>query len=312
MDIPNPAREEKIQAPLLVIGILFVLTIGTSFLPASWFGIENKVTKYQPLNLGSLASIANEENDTDRDGIISWKEFVSQSLAIAPETAAEPLESDPRAIAALNDPNNLTSSFSKNLYIASAALTQNGIADEEKKQEAVTQLLAQEAARITPTTYTSASVRTGSDTSAALKQYGNTMAGILRGLITEKTITDDLTSITIFVQSENEGDLLPLVKNTKRVGDALDKLLAVTVPPSAVVLHVDVLNRIGTFAATLENLANANDDPVRATLTIEKYGPNATEALRATPLLANFFKTKNSVFSAQEAGYLFTSGYTNQ
>jgi hypothetical protein len=314
MELPSRAPNEKVQVPLLIIALLVVLTLGLSLVPASWLGVEKKVVRYAPLNLGTLASVGNAENDADKDGTVSWKEFVSGSLGIsADREATTTVEIDSRDLAALNDPNNLTSSFTKNLYIASTVLQQSGINDEKTQQETVSQLIAKEAAKIRPASYTASSVKVGSDSSvAALKKYGNAVASILDGLITEKTLTDDLVSVTTYIQSENEGDLLPVVRNAKALQVATDKLLALTVPKVAVSVHVDVLNRIATFATNLEDLSRAHDDPIRATLAFEKYTDVATEAVRATPLMAEFLNSQNVVFSSKEAGYLFTGGYTNK
>lgn len=309
MDDPEhlPHRERQ---PLLIVGFLLLLMLGVSLLPASWLGVKKQVVQLPPIDLSNIGS--NPEHDLDSDGTLSWKEFISSSLNLSEETVVD-IKPDPRAIAALNDPNNLSSSFTKNLYIASVALKDQGITDPSVEEATMIQLLSKEAEKLQPVVYTEASLKIGSDSSkAALKVYGNAVASALKGMITEESIVQDLTGLTNFVQSENEGDLLPLVKNRERAKSALSKLLAITVPPVAVNIHIDVLNRVGGYVETIDNLSRAFDDPIRATLALDIYLERSIEALRFVPLLSAFFSERNVVFSSQENGYVFTAGYTTQ
>lgn len=304
---------QKTQAPLLILGILFIITISTSLIPASWFGIERQVHTYKPLDLSALAQPSNLVADANSDGTISWKEFVAGSLGIPAEQASTDIESDPRTIAALNDPNNLTSSFSKNLYMASVALNQSGISDQASEKEVINKLVQEEVDKLVPTVYTANDLRIGNDDSkTALKAYGNSMASILQGMITEQSITSDLRAVTKFIESENEADLVPVIKSKARIESVLEKLLSTTVPRSASGVHLETINAVGKFADTLQNLSRAYDDPMRATVGVQNYSENAVLALRSVPKLGLFFNSKNIVFSGKEPGYLFTAGYTNR
>jgi hypothetical protein len=316
MTVPETLNR-KSEAVLLLVGVL-LLTVGTSFLPASWFGIRQQVHTLPPLNLGSLNAIEASSQDTNNDGTISWKEYIAGSLNV-PTDALNTVSSsatfsyDTRDMAALNDPNNLTSSFSKNLYIASTALEQNGVTDPQAEQDTVTQLIKTEAAKIKPTTYTASSVKIAtSDTVSSLKIYGDAVATIMKGLVTVQSITDDMTSVASFTNSKDEADLVPVVKSTQRVQAALEKLLALPVPQSAVMIHVEILNRVGAYANVLNDLSRAYDDPIRATLAVGKYQDAAVQTLQIFPKLSQFFKEKSVTFSGKDAGYVYIVGYTGK
>jgi hypothetical protein len=307
----TPVLAQKIEGPFLILGAIIVLTVGFSLLPASWFGIQPSVAHYEPLNLGALAESETGASDVDGDGTVSWKEYIASSLGIPEDDATTTIAVDPRELAALNDPNNLTSSFTKNLYVASVALNQSGVDDPNTDQETITQLVQKEAQKVHPASYTEASVKVSSDASpAALKTYANTIAPILTSFITKASITSDLTSVTKYSQSEDEADLLPLVKNNIRTQKLLDTLLSVQVPKQVVATHLEVLNRVAKYAATLDNLSHASDDPLRATIAIKSYSDDAVDALRSIPLLSDYFTKANVVFSAKDAGYVFITGYT--
>ena len=313
MNIPtskNVTLQEKSNTPLLLLGIVFILTIGTSLLPASWFGIEQQTRQYEPLNLGNLAQPENLANDTDQDGAISWGELIASSLSLTPEDTSAVFEADMKGIAILNDPNNLTASFTKNAYIASTALQQSGIFDEASKQEVFGQLLSEEGQKVSATIYTSSDVRLTTDERATIKKYGNAVATILNGLVTKETIAKDLASISGYLQTADESYLLPLATDVERVALATKKLLALDVPRSALPYHLTTLNRVSEYSNTLANLATANTDAIRATVALKKYEGVTAATIRIYPMLGDYFNLKNVTFTSTEPGYIYIVGYT--
>lgn len=306
----NPVLQEKSNTPLLLLGIIFILTIGTSLLPASWFGIQQQTRRYEPLNLGNLAQPENLATDTNNDGAISWGELIASSLSLSPEETNTTFEVDMKGIAILNDPNNITASFTKNAFLAATALQQSGIQDEASKQKVIDQLFTEETGKIAPKVYTFSDVQSTTDTKITIKKYGNDVALILKNLITEKTITDELGSITTYIQTADESKLLPLETGVKKSAVAIQKLLEVKVPKSAIPYHLIVLNRVSEYNNVLSNLSVVNTDAMRATAAIEKYHETVLEALRIFPMLADYFNLKNITFSSNESGYIYVVGYT--
>jgi hypothetical protein len=284
-----------------------VLTFGVSLLPASWFGVKKEAALYPPLNLGAIAAYDSGASDADQDGVTTWREYIANSLNL-PEDATTSVEVDDRSIAQLNDPNNLTSSFTKNLYIASVALQQNGIADQESKQSTLDQLVKKESEKVSVPSYTKSSLKISSDNSpAGLKAYGNALGKALSGLITKETISSQLLSINSFVQSENEGDLLPVTEGALKGETAINKLLQISVPSQASDMHLALLNKFAAYATALDNISKAYDDPLRATFSIHSFIDVTLAALQTIGDADAFFASKNVVFTAKESGYLFTS-----
>lgn len=309
MDPFGKIPQQRMQTPFLVLGFLFVVAVGASIIPASWFGIHQTMRRYAPLNLGTLVTPENLANDTDHNGSISWKELVASSLTINPDDATSSFETDPKAIAILNDPNNLTGSFSKNLYIAATALNQSGIADEERKQQVINQLIAKETSKVTAQIYTSADITTFPDTKTSIKNYGNNVASILDGLITEKTIVQDLTSINNYLQTADASKLIPLQENAARADGVIKKLLTLKVPASAAAKDIVILNKLSEYEDTLVGLSVADTDALRATVALKKYHNTVVNALHSYTLLSTYFDAKNIIFSSSEPGYIFIVGY---
>jgi len=306
MDTLTPQK----NLPLLFLGGLVLLTIATAFIPAKWFGIEPKAVTRARLDFSSI-SPSDVANDTNNDNAISWKELIESTLGPTERSEFEGKEADPKVIAELNDPNNLTASFSKNLYVASTYLSQDPNVTEETKQDVISQLIQQEAAKITPTTYGFKDLNIASaESKASIKLYGNTLAGLLENLITEQSIIDGAGAIEAFLSSQNEKDLTPLEKERSKVDATLKKLLALSAPISASTYHALAVNRVATYRDTLDNLSQAGDDPIRATLFIDKYPEVLVSTLRIHNELSTYFDTQNITFLGTEPGYVFTVGYT--
>jgi hypothetical protein len=244
---------------------------------------------------------------------VSWKEIITGTLG-ATSSALETIKSvevDPKAIEELNDPNNLTASFSKNLYLVSAYLDQNGITDEQAKNQALVKLMADERAKLVFTTYGYKDIIVAkTESKESVRAYGNTIAPQLQTVLSEKITTSDMMSVSNFSTSKNPADLLPLIKNKKRLDTIINKFLTVSVPPSALSQHLLILNRISRYRDTLDNLSKMDTDPLRATLVVDGYIETAGMIVRLFNQLSTYFDTQGIVFFPQEGGYVFTVGYT--
>jgi hypothetical protein len=71
-----------------------------------------------------------------------------------------------------------------------------------------------------------------------------------------------------------------------------------------------MINRVSAYVDTLVNLAMVQEDPVRATLFIDRYIESIATAVGSYKELSNYFLLQNIVFSQNEPGYVFTVGYT--
>lgn len=306
----DDVRARNRSALFILLGILMV-TVVFSFLPASWFGIKPLRNTHQRVDLSAL-SLDGVARDTDKDGSISWKELVTDSLSASDIAEMEKGEQiDPEVVANLNDPNNLTASFSKNLYTASAYLSKNQVSDPASQQDVVNQLIAQEASKITTKQYSLSDINVAkTESKESIKAYGNSVATILQSMISEKSITDDFSSVQGYIETQDKEALVPISKDYIKVKTSFDKLLSLSVPLSAATYHTMVLNRVGEYRDTLYNLSQIETDPMRAMLLIQKYPEITLKTLRIYAQLSNYFDTKNIVFTSKDPGYVFTVGYT--
>lgn len=293
--------------------IIASLVIVSAIIPAKWLGVSQKTQTKPKLDLSLLTSPQEIATDTNKDGNITWREVMTSTLNPSSSTVAElkKIPVDQKSVEELNDPNNLTSSFSKNLYLAAAYLDKNGITDEQSKQDALMKLLQDEKAKIIPTTYSYKELRIAKTESRdSLQQYGNAIAKELKIILNKDTLKKTTYSIVSYSENKDASLLLDTQLEKKMLAGETTKLLSLSVPPSAVVYHLLMLNKIAAYSDTVSAFANADKDPLRATILFQNY-PNTILSL--TNLFASFstfFDQKNVVFSSKDPGYVFITGYS--
>lgn len=309
MDGTSTAKS-KILGVIVMLLILIGVTIVT---PSSWLGGTKNLGLFS-VNRQAPKVVRKPTltiKDANSDGQISWSEVVSSSLIDSTSTLNTIKDNpiDQKAIAELNDPNNLTGEFSKNLFLATTQLRESGVTDEIAKQKTIAYLMEQEASKIKPTTYTLNDLQIDTvESKSSIKAYGNAIAPLVKNIIVKDTIVSDLTSLTAYAQSLNVADLSPIVKNKSRIDDLIKKLLAVRVPISATSYHLLMLNRLAYYDDTLAAFSNIDSDPVRATILFNSYQTTMLLLAKIPSRLTEYFNIQNIVFGQNEAGYIFTGG----
>ena len=292
---------------LFILFTVIGLTLLVGFLPASWFGITPFQPTYTKINL-TEASLRDVIPDTDTDGTISWKEFV---LANAGDEALPQGTPDSSVIADLNDPNNLTASFSQNLYVTSSYLAKNNLNNAQAEQEVINRLIEEEAAKLQKTTYGLGDiVTTEPETKAAMKKYGNAVAPILDTIINEASLTDIFFGIQAFTETNDPEAITLIEKELVKIDAGLKKLLALPIPLSAATYHLSAINRVAAYKDLVHNFSKAASDPLRASISVGEYPDTTVQTLRIYDNLAGYFDVQGVVFSSGEPGYVFTVGYT--
>lgn len=311
MDGTSSTDKKKLYGGLYLV--LFVIIL-TAIIPSSLLNPTTKKPRpFKRIDVSGIGTTSPKIRDTNADGEISWSEAISSSLADSTSTLElikdNPI--DPKAIAQLNDPNNLTGSFSKNLFLATTQLRQQGAVDEATKQKTIAYLMKQEATKINQTPYALKDLQIAqTESKSSIKAYGNAVAPLVKNILSEEVITSDLTNLALYTQSLNESDLLPIIKNRDRINVILQKLLLIKAPPSAASYHLLAINRIAFYKNTLDSFGKTAEDPVRSTLMFNSYETTLLLLARIPSRFAEYFKMQNVVFGTNEAGYLFTSGYS--
>lgn len=314
----NMEEKDNQNKKSIVVLFLVIFFIGISaIVPASWFGVHSSKKITSPvIDLASIHSVEEVATDSNNDGIITWKEVMTDTLK-ADDVTIKKLQEipvDKKIIAELNDPNNLTSSFSKNLYLSSAYLEKNGVAlDQKTKDDLINKLILEEKNKIIKTVYTYKDINVAkTETKVSIKEYGNTVGPFLQNTINQKVGLTDIVSINSYIKTKKESDLANLAENRKKLDITIKKLLTISVPPSATIYHLIALNKIKEYRDVVDSISKADADPLRATLVITDYMNTAFEAAKALGELSYYFTIQNIVFYSKDSGYLFTSSYSKK
>ena len=306
MSVVNTGGNEMTtKKALAVLGSLLVLVLFTLIIPASWLGGKPANKHYTRLDL-SYTGISEEIKDPD-----TWKGLVTSNLKPEQVKKLETQKPDPEVIKLLNDPNNLTASFSKNLYVTSSYMARGKGTTPEEQQQVLDDLMKQEALKIVPTVYEFKDIKvTAKEDKGSVRKYGNDIASILKNVVTEKTIKDNFGGIASYTKSKDSADLVAVTKDYQRIDIILKKLADLPVPPSSTLYHLQAINQLATYRDVLFNLSKVDTDPIRATIVVEKYQESMMGALYIYSNLAQYFNLQNIVFTGKEPGYVFTVGYT--
>lgn len=305
---------EKHINPTLPFALLLILLGLTAVVPASWFtSPAKKVGGRTALDMQAILDAGNVAKDADKNGVLTWGEVIGevagQGQLNLEEITRQPVKEE--VIAQLNDPNNLTASFSKNLLTSSLSLKKANIIDETAKLAVVKNLLEQEVSRVSSNIYSSKDLNISQNENvAAIKTYGNLIAPILKDLISVDIIAKDLEAINSFSQTKDSQSLAVIKKNELRVELLLEKALKISVPSSAAPYHLILINRLSAYKETLADIATSPTDPLRGTFAVQNYTKVVVMLLRIPSVLTDYFNLQNVVFSSKEAGYIFTTGYT--
>lgn len=298
---------------IAVVSIILVLIVISLIAPLVWKGQPKKKQLKPRLDLSQIAKPEEVIADSNNDGVISWREVMMSTTNPSSSTLAElkKIPVDKKAITELNDPNNLTSSFAKNIYLAGVYLDKNGITDDQSKQDIVTQLMENEKGKIVRTTYNFKDLHVAkTESKDSIRTYGNKLATLLKEIVKEEFLKGDVYAISTYTESKNPNDLKDLISNKKRLDTLMQKLISLEVPPSATIYHLLVINKAAAYKDIVETLSNSESDPLKTTFVINDYPSKVQDISLLNTTIYNYFTYKNIIFSSKEPGYLFTTGYT--
>jgi hypothetical protein len=306
---PNTPPNHK--RAIILLFTLLIITILGAIVPVSWF--QAGKTEDHTLDLTSVNSIDITPKDKATNQPLTWKQIAEDALSDQPD-ALEQLKSAPiddETVTQLNDKENLTASFSKNLLVASTYLKDNNVTDEAAKQQVISQLVAQEAAKVVPTSYSFKDLNIAKvESRDSIKKYGNDVGLALSGFITEKSMNADIKALHDYTENKDTSTLTPLIKDSKKVTTVLQSMLKISVPASASIYHLAAINQISKYQDTLSNMSKVATDPMRANIGLTGYASTVVSTISIYSNLSDYFNVKNIVFGPKDGGYVFTIGYT--
>jgi hypothetical protein len=301
--------DSKIRGPVIVIAIFGLLIAVSAFIPASWFGVA-PVTYKAEYDLSMLSTNQVPLDDNPAIKTEAWRATLQNNFnqVAIPEDYNPTDEEKLKAAKRLADPNNLTASFTKNSYVASAYLKENNITDAKTQQEMMDSLIQAEKAKIITTHYTTNDVRITKDLSKpSIKSYGNKLGRVMKDAQSYGLADTDIKDLTAFINTKDPSHLNGLKSKRDGLKNNIASLLAMTVPTSAISYHLLALNRLSEYLTILDNFSQAEEDPIRASMSVNDYIPSLKSLFGALNAMREYFRDNDVTFSKNEAGYMFSA-----
>jgi hypothetical protein len=302
---------EHFSAKTSFLILLIILLGSTLVIPARWLGLKQVPRKQ--INLGDdLTPISLLKEDSDKNNSPDWRDMAIASLGTTTKKVMSEAKVNPKIEKTLTDPNNLTASFSKNMYTASAYLQKNGGVSKAEQEQLINSIIAQEAEKITVTKYTPADlVIAKTDTSEDKRKYGNAMGAFMQKATTYKMGSGDVELIEGYMVNKDPTLVNAFVVKRGRLDEIIKDLLKTPVPYSVIPQHLVMLNAISEYRTILDSFAKIETDPIRTTISFNNYLPAVKAFLNTLTGLALYFKGEGILFTEKESGYIFTRGYIN-
>lgn len=296
---------------LLVLGSLVMITVISLLIPARWVGVMPPEGKRAPLVLKSTDDLAVLRNDKNKNDSPDWKDLLIETTSASTSKVASAYVVTEEDTKRLNDPNNITASFSKNLYTISSYAKKQGSMTEAEQQGIVSDLVTKESEKISVTTYTVFDIKTAkTETATTKKAYGNELGKVFKKATGFKLDIIDFDKLQAYGKNNDPSILSSLVIKKNNAKVIIDDLLKMTVPSSAVPYHLLLVNRLSAYVSVLESITGVEDDPMRATIGFNNYAPAIKALFGSLSNLQLYFKLEEITFEDNEPGHVLNSGYT--
>lgn len=304
-------QEMTTKKALVVVGSLVALAMLTLVIPAKYVGV--KPVKRQALVLQKQEDFSTLQKDADNNGVPDWKDLLNRTMSTSTKEAATKQAISVEDKQRLNDPNNLTSSFSKNIYLASAYATEKGNMTASEQDALAARIIQDESAKLTFKSYdVSELTLTKEETDASRKAYINALGVVYLKALAAKLTAGDVNTLKSFKEKTDPAIIQSLIVKKNILETIISDLVKVKVPYSAAPYHLLIINSLSKYKSVLENIAKANEDPIRATLAVNAYGSTIQELYSAITSLQPYIAIENITLTNSDPGYILISGGGNK
>lgn len=295
---------------LLVLGVTIFLLVLTLVTPSKWIGgtsTKNTPEARKKIIFKTRDDLLALNNDKNKNQVPDWKDVVSASVSDDLRTKASQANPTKEDLAILNDKNNYTTSFAKNIYTASAYLGQKGNTLTVKDQtELVSNLITKEGGRESAKEYTFNDLTITKDTSSSAKvAYGNALGTSLKKLNKMNAKGGDLDILKTYTEKKDKALLKAFVEKKLLLDVMIEELIAIRVPLSASIYHLILINAFSEYSFVLDALSKMDTDPLRGLVGVRNYEAVAVTLLTSVNNLSAYFNYEKVTFTKKDPGYIF-------
>ena len=298
-------QDNKKAILLTCLGIIFIAS--TVYL--NMFSSPKQETKSS-----DLVSILKTTN-TNKTGLSdvpegqtvpNWKKAVLAEADAANPNLKQVADADQTQ---LNDPNNITAQYAKDVYAATAILQQQGrVLTEQDKADIAQSVFAQEALKAAAKVFTIKDIKTFTANASDVQKYGNTLGGVATLAIVDGSNYLDVPLFEDYAKTLNKETLKKIDKKIAIITQLRDSLLVMNVPTSAILYHLNALNSVEAYRQTLINMRSFETDALRATIGAHDYVTVFQTTFTTINAFSEYFDNQNIIFKPDEKGYIFTKG----
>jgi len=198
-----------------------------------------------------------------------------------------------------------TDRFARDVFTRYMSLKQAGVPVGTDEQVNIANSIAEEYdSSIEFKRYKTTDIKIGvSDTAETIKQYGN----ILGHIITTYAVSSRNEGIILKDALENDNpdtlkELDPIIKGYEQY---LSQFLLVQVPPSALSLHLKLLNTLSELIGTVKGMKLVFTDSLQSLISLKGYQGIALNLYNDLLDLQKYFLSKKIDYVMGEAGYVF-------
>ena len=247
--------------------------------------------------------------DTDGDGTVDGEEI---TLGRDPVKAGPDDELDQKTIEAKTVPGGgdwtETDRLSREFFAKYLTIKQSGVpftAEEEEKLLAdFTQRYPEPRAKKIFTE--SDIVLAKNDDVASLRAYGNAIGTVINAHKEKEDVENELIIFERALENEDALDLQNLDGRVKRYESILAGFKTIPAPRNVMLIHLDLLNSIESIKESVDGMAGALTDSVRALSAATAYPAAIEDLTKALDDIARFFEMKQITFGKDEPGAILT------
>lgn len=296
---------------LTVVGLLIFLVALGFVIPAPKG--NDLSSKERALILKDPDEFAILREDSNRNNNPDWQDMLLIGMSTTTREAASKITVTEEDKVRLADPNNLTASFSKNLYTTSEYAKKNGGLSGAQQTEIIKKLIAEEEQKINYKVFTiEDTLVAGSDNDISRKSYGNALGTIFIKARQYKIGSNDTSIMEAYLVNKDPNILATLKIKKNNIALIIEELRTVPVPRSALPYHLLLINALSQYKTTIENLSTTGSDPLRSSIVFRDYATTMTSLQSALQAMQLYFTLGNISFNQNEPGYLITSVYTSK
>jgi hypothetical protein len=294
---------------IVVIGSVVFLMVLLFVVPADSVGLKRPNQK--KLILKSSEELAVLQGDADKNGTPDWRDMLINNMSPTLKEEASKAVVTNSSKKNLEDPNNLTSSFAKNIYTSSVYVSQKGNLTQAQQEELGAKIAQEASSKLVFTTYSLNDLHIIKDDSQnAIKKYGNELGTIYTKTSSGNITRDDIAIIEAYNVNKDASVLEAFVVKKNVLETAITSLLALPVPTPVASYHLRLINKLSDYKIIIDNLSQLDTDPVRALIAFDSYLPVIKSLSSSFSGMQGYMKSEGITFSSSESGYILLEGYT--